>query len=689
MQAPRHRLTEFVAEAISKATDPGGLEDREKLAQASAEIREKNTARWYKEGGYWVLAWAKKYYRTWKGTPLDWLEPYLPEFLILMGTPNVEGVVVEKGSQMGFSEILFCLLAFALSNIRIPLGMGFEEQGKVNLIVPRIQSTFDAIEPLQKIKQQQLKSTGRSDVDSKTKQITIGGIPCSFFYAGVKSAKSGAGEREASSSTSSWMADMVLMDEIALFPAGAIDIAKERQSACKMPTKVNRMGSTPGMEGGIVDLLINQSRYVFQWEVKCPHCGESQFLDAFGNLLIGRKAQESEEADTKYVDELGRPYKWFCKDSSTRQLSIETAYIGCVYCEGNLDRKALDSGHFRCRKTGKKLLAVVNEVLQSQKMLKTLVGLRLPRLASVLFDPAERIKLLLETRNPADQLQQGLGKSVTVGASKISLPKLQACINLDLPLWANEEKPDLISAGFDQGQASQIGVAIAWWFPPEIDPKEQAEVLWREAHTKLIWFGNVKGFPGILTKAKSLNASLIGMDMEPEKIMSTDFAREHPPKKLVVRREDNDSLAVKLGSKRISTQAFGDGEDIPTFIFDEVSLKGASGKGQAVKRSTRLIQGKDEPMYAVDRTFSLDAVRNRIYSRRVTLPDGLVYEPQDPENLLLHYLASDRNSDGIWTAQPGRPDHYHHAHGFAESVVFAALFEPDNKRRVYFGSFSK
>lgn len=611
-----------------------------------AIARKVGVARWYEEGSAYPIAWIKKHYRMANGDRLRWDEPFWEQYYTILTCPWIERLIVTKPSQVGFTESLIAFASFLVCEICVPSAIGFEQEGKLRgIVAPRVQPSFDHIDPIRKRRQARWDITRRKDVD-KQEKITVGGIELTFFSAHLPAGTKE--QRRASPKMSSFTAWVIFGDEIELWGEGAIDIATERQSACTMPTKPFRAGSTPGVEGGIVDSQIKRSGMMFLWHVTCPHCGSRQNLDAFGNFLKSVVVDDEDEGvEEKFVDLTGRPYQWFAHDQSDRQTMIDTAYIGCRNCEQELDWDSIKAGIFEAG--DKTLIDFCAEITQSKTPIIRPVAVDLPRLASLLFSPSERIYKLLYTSDPADQLQQGLGKTVSLGGGKISLKKLIDCVGKTAP---SDRPHDLIVLGLDQGKAANWVQIQKWYLGREGDWERK----WVEAFKEVIWTGQIHGFPSAeFLERHQIN--LIGMDNEPEIQLAADYAKNHPHCKISI-----DSLgALKYHNMHLET---GLGQ---TFLFDQLKLK-----GEKFKISERDVQGEKVPVYALHRSFGLDSVRTRIYRGQQGFPSGLVYDPGNDYNLLYHYLTSDRRMDGQWVEVPGSPDHLFHADNFAEMAVLAA-----------------
>jgi len=659
VQPPTYRLKAKNITAISQASDPTGLKAKRTFAARAAQEQADGISAWYEQGGQVFLAWVQEHYRTWTGQPLDWDDPYMEELWIAFGHPWFEFVVCRKPGQVGFTELLIAFVAFSLAYVRVPSALGFEQAGKVrDIIAPRLQPSFKAIAPIQEIQHRYQEGVGRQDIDTKDRKVSVGGIPGTFFWASTsasaKKTKTG-NERQVSSSASSFTAFTACLDEIEGAPADFVDITKERQSRCTMRTNPLRAGSTPGPEGGVVDSLIQGGGYFFKWMVTCPKCGHQNLLDPFGNFvkpfLVTREDGEQEE---RYIDEVGRVQDWFCHDNSSLEQRINTAYVGCVKCEGELTRADINQGTYQCERTGVRLVEEVDRTLANQEAVINVVGIDIPRIATALFKPAVQVRKLVETRNALDALQQGLGLAASLVGGRIDLKRLRSCVR-PLPDHLRDREPDMITLGVDQGVAHHWGVVGFWYVPKARTPDLQ----WQQAHVYIPWWGHIIGFNGVQNIIDEWKVDLVGIDNEPELAAAGQFAKERPPQTPPL------TTPPELKAKG------------QTFLFDQVKLK-----GEDFRRTVRISQKQKIYVYSLDRTFGLDAVRTRVYQNRYTFPVGTVYDAKDKDNLFAHILSSDRQ-EGQWIQTPGLPDHLFHALNFQEMVALTHFYEPAFQRLQY------
>lgn len=653
--------------------DPFGMEPRylKKISSLQDEaangffqvqnlLRKRAIARWYTQGSNYFLAWVRKYYRLSNDSPLSWEEPHMEGLYRLMGCPWVETLVVEKPAQRGFTEAIIALMAFSLSEIRVVCALGFEAEVKLRDIVgPRIQPSFDRIAPIKNIRRDRFLATRRKDIDFQQRKMTVGGVEMTLFYTSTVSTRKE--QAEAPSSMRSFPCCIGAGDEIELWNTKAISIFQERYEASRLPSKPMRLGSTPGLEGGIVDTLVKKSGIHFRWRATCPSCQRSQWIHPFGNFLKPvEQKQDDGTTEIAFYDATGRPLKWFCHDESTEEKSIETAYIGCKHCGGVMTKEAIAAGRFLSRE-GKTIERFEWELLKARSPYLRTVALTIPALISIRFNPSVRIRKLLDAADPTDQYQQGLGLAVSIGGGKINMRALLACCDrTPEQVWGDRPEPlpepSLIVVGMDQGKAFNWAVVQRWW----LAEGDTWELRWKNAIKQVVSYEQVAGFEGMLELAQRHGAHLLGFDGEPEVEKAADFTLAHP----------------------IYTSPGTNGKLYQAFQFDQVILKGERFRDRKIT-----VQGKQVRVFSVDRTFGLDAVKNRIYRRLQCMPP-MEYRAGDDNNPLYHYLTQTRTPQRTWEKPDGLPDHWAHADNFCEMAVYVAGYA-NLGREFAFGSLSR
>lgn len=712
--APKVNLAR-IDQLIRKYTEESvslGIARREEFSAEQDAKRKAAIARWYTEGGHYFIEWSEKYYRRPPdGIPITWAEPYLKPFYSCFGNPWIEYLVCQKPAQVYFSETLVNFSAFALAELRSPVGFGFEREAKLrDMVGPRIQTAFDYIEPIRQIKQRRQELTGRADTDLKSRVMTVGGVTSTFFYAST-SRKAGGSERQASSSISSWTGWIMLADEIELWPEGVIDVAKSRQLSFNppsYPTRPFRAGSTPGHEGGVTDREVKTSDHYFQWRVTCPHCGTQQILDVFGNFLKGRETKSGE----LFLTPGGRPVDWWAHDDTNSLTKQKTAYVGCRHCGGEIDWDTRAGGEYWCTYTNERMSDLLSRACQERTKIRR-AAIEITPLSSSRFQAPAALLELLSSKNPSDTIQQTLGKAVSIGSGKILLPVIQAAIARPVANFTTDQIFTVL--GVDQGSEGNWVVATRWHLPIE---SRDAEDRWKDAFVEVLDYGMVSGFHGVDEWRRRFEATLVGIDGEPEKNLASDYARQtsddlqYAPAKLYCPLPDGsyrvDVRLTNLLDQWLLTHGWqmkGDllcpirGFEKPierigpviasyggrfldaipetrerrvVYLFDQVYLR-----GEPFRYTTRNIQGQAVPVWSVDRTYGLDAVRDRFLRELIALPDGMIYNPSDQGNFILHLLSSDRTTNGRWVESPGQPDHYFHALNFAEMAVLCSGHEPD------------
>lgn len=639
---------------FKKVSDPLSIKEKDKYIEEMTSERYKGIKEWYKKGGLLFKNWVKEYYHRWTGEKLKWDDPHLAELFEFFGNPWIQSIVISKSAQCGFTELCISFSAFCLAYPRISVCFGVEQSQKLrDIIAPRVQPSFDNCNPIVKIKDKKKRATGRLDTDSKDRIITVGGVPITFFWMSRASANDG---RKATSSVSSFEGWVAIADEIELMPIGALDIIRQRQNSCTMPSKPFRAGSTPGSIGGIVDTEVKKSGHSFEWSVKCPHCKKDQFLNGFGNLLKKVTIEENDELKERYLDELGKPLNWFhkAKEYKSKSAKINSTYIGCQFCNKELTKETINKGQFICKRSLKTLKEISDYYLKNQKVLTSTCSIQIPRLALNNFSPSGMIDQLLNSRDPADTIQQGLGIAVSIGSGKIEL---------DIILESQKEppqelgEPELVIIGFDQGRVNNYAVIQNWWFPEKY---RDAQKTWQEGIKQNIKYEIIPwGFPPSFKYLDQLvsqyNANWICLDSDPESNLALNYARERLP-----------------NPKNLNQ----------VILCDQVKLTGkkfARRNQNSKTKKTKRKSGdqpilKKIPFYSIDRTFGLDAVRDRFYKGKCYLPD-IEYDQNDDDNPILHYRTSERGSDNLWREPQAAPDHFFHADNFGEMAALISFYE--------------
>ena len=242
---------------------------------------------------------------------------------------------------------------------------------------------------------------------------------------------------------------------------------------------------------------------------------------------------------------------------------------------------------------------------------------------------------------------------------KISLKRLRHASGLELPF--GDRRPDLVVMGFDQGRYTNYAMVQHWYLAHDPETSER----WRLAHKQVVWWGKIS-FGDMDSYVAKYGIDLIGMDSEPNYNDAADYCHKHPP--------TGPSISTMDQSRRSEATK---GE---VYLVDQMDLKGAQFKRserirQNIKNDRQLQRESTVPVYAIDRSTFLDAVRNRIYKGLTHFPAGLDYDPKDDENLFRHYLSSDKLPTGQWIHPESEPDHWFHADSMCEAAVLASFYE--------------
>lgn len=660
---------------------------------------------WYESGGAYFRQWCEAHYRTHNGVPLHWRDPFFSQFVEIVGNPWFERLTVLKAAQLGYTEVSVALCLFGAIALRSSSFFCVERVSKLmDIVGPRFQPCLDSNDLAQDLRRE-VARLGRPDTDNRSRLIQIGGAS---IYFGASN-RVGASKREVTSQISSVpVSFLAVADEAESQPPGIATVLSERFSASELPTSIVRLGSTPGGEGGPVDLEVQRSRHYFDWHFTCPECDRGQFLyplgdehvrpqpsefAPYGNLFKPREFNEEGKTTRKYLDENGHPYDWWAHDDSSYDAKIETAYLGCRWCGAPISKELIASGEYRCRHTKERAINICQRAIAEQKGILDSAVVTMPRLASEKFDPVVRLKNLLSTRRVADAWQQGYGVIFSLGGGAISIGALIQSIARPVPDWADPDRPDLIVVGADQGGTFHQVVVQYWYFPdventlPSYDLKttdgqRKQQQHWQSAFKQVVWWGEVSGMDGIEEVARSWRADLVGMDRDPEKSAASKFAARYTCSRESRIRKTRASLVPRGRGVERSPDWFDEAGVV--FTFDQVV------QSEDIRRRKKKVSGVEISEYAIDRTFGLDAVRSRVNGKNLSLPSHWRWDPSDRDSYLYQMVTSERMQSGheaIWREPPAEPDHAHHADNFAEMAVLAFDLEP-RPRSFSFGSIS-
>jgi hypothetical protein len=659
-------LSRSIRKNLTEARNTGEHQ-RQQLKQVLDErqtVRSQAIAAWHEQGAEVFVEWTGRHYICHHGGRLEWRDPYLKDFAYLFGNPWLSWVIAEKPAQIGYSELSIAFCAFMLVYVRSSVGFGCERQGKLqDVMSTRVKVAFDYCEPMNEIIRETKEKVNQQDVKN-TRVVTVGGVLLTPFYAIIPGAKG----KEAPAGIRSFPAHSIVADEFSLWPPGVLDVATARMGGSDLPAKICRAGSTPSYEGSVLDVQIVQSEREFCWQIQCPHCGKVQFLDAFGNFLRSSLFEEHGQERRLFISPQGQPASWFHRVEKPRseweaedlERAIKTAYIGCQDCGQEISRSNIRDGKFVCVRSGVEMREYSDRVTQSQKVIEGKVAVRLPALARGRFNPAERIRALLKTDNIVSEVQQWLGKAISVSGGKISLELLLACCDRPLPPPLQDREPDLIVMGVDQGQPFYVQIQHWYWQGRDRQDKYQA---WKDAYVSLVHWTEVSNFLDVQDLAEDYNVDLIGFDSEPNINDALDFAHQFP------------AFGIDL--------TYRNEDKLQGYACDQVNMSGAKTNKKMVsfasakKREQRQISA---PKFQIDRTFFLDNVRNRIYQGNLTIARKIYFDPNDRGNLAYHYTTSERLEEGRWQEGPGQPDHYFHCHSFCNAAVYLSLYETGTKR---------
>ncbi len=260
------------------------------LQQIPVEVR----VAWQPPENLTVSQWAEKYRVLLPETssePGPWRNsrtPYLASIMDAFSDPYIEKIVFNKGSQLGGTEALYCMLGYAIHQDPAP---ALFVMPTLNLAKyasrKRIQPMINASPVLRERKP-------ANDDDFSILEMLFPGMVLTL--AGANSP----------ASLASRPCRYVFLDEVNKFPkfsgkeADPISLATERQK-----TFWNRKTviiSTPTIEDGQITRELSICDVVYDYHVPCPHCGKMQTLK-FGQIKWPKELERNDPAYAMRVRE--------------------------------------------------------------------------------------------------------------------------------------------------------------------------------------------------------------------------------------------------------------------------------------------------------------------------------------------------------------------------------------------------
>ncbi|PZV05771.1 MAG: hypothetical protein DCF32_10675 [Leptolyngbya sp.] len=322
-------------------------------------------------------------------------------------------------------------------------------------------------------------SSGRSQNNTLV-QVNDGNAM--FGFASTSAEVRGDRTAAAGSSVISLTADILFMDERSKFAPGSAGPLVRRLDASILPTRPIRELGTPGGGSGI-EAVIRTADYHFYPHYCCPACAAIAPLDPKGCLLKPfDTADAAGNPVIRYLSESGRPIAKTMPDGRMEAYwhhhdpynAIATAYFGCSRCGAELSGQVRSLAWMQCLKTGIRLLDFLDSLPVAPPWPNHRVAFHLtPLTRDRETNEAERLIFDgINTANPTDWQQQGLGHQSEESANSVPFESIRAAIDGARPTG----DPDFVLAGVDQGRGEDWLWVCAYHLPPG----------WRGMKTELV-----------------------------------------------------------------------------------------------------------------------------------------------------------------------------------------------------------
>jgi hypothetical protein len=202
--------------------------------------------------------------------------------------------------------------------------------------------------------------------------------------------------------------DLEILDEYSQYDSKLAAVLSNRMDNSPLFSKAQRFVSTPGKKGTGVDIQLQQCSHVFDAFTECPHCHKLASLNPLDCLLKQIEIVGTDnEVVPSYFDENLRILDWFHHDPDNK---IQSAYVACQHCWGEIDKNAIANARLYDRKTQLSVPDYINSINADPFQMRLVGIVAAPILRKTKVSIAVRlITEGINTQNPQNYVEQTLG----------------------------------------------------------------------------------------------------------------------------------------------------------------------------------------------------------------------------------------------------------------------------------------
>jgi hypothetical protein len=440
--------------------------------------------------------------------------PWHEEYAELIGDFRVKITLASGCAQVGKTLLHTLLVCFCLTEGRLNTLWSYDQERTLDLQVP---SNFRPV-IRQWLASRDIK-VGRSSEGVRNNSLyQLGSVSAQFTYVSTSAKTKNEGGAAAGGIAVGTSRDILLREERSQYPLGAGDPLVRRLDASRLPSQPIRDLGTPGSGNGI-ELEIETADHYFYPHCTCENCSSVIALDPKGCLLKPIKRTNAIGEDKiSFLSETGRPVEWHHESNTD---AVNTAMFACVHCGYAIASEKRRLSHFRCLKTGKTLRQFLDDLPVGIPKRRWKIGINLsPLLRITEYNlAAEIIREGIDTHNSRDWQQQRLGHPSESEQGNITLEMLRNAIAAPRPTI----KPDIITAGVDQGRGEDWLVITGFFYPPLYKRLSISEIM--EKSTRIVLFGGDVQRSAIPEKLREYGVTYGIIDNEPDRADASELCR--------------------------------------------------------------------------------------------------------------------------------------------------------------------
>jgi hypothetical protein len=263
--------------------------------------------------------------------------------------------------------------------------------------------------------------------------------------------------------------DVQLLDEYQQYDPKLAGVLGNRMDNSDLFSKAQRFISTPGKRGTSVDLQLQQCSHVFEAHTECPHCSKLASLNPLNCLIKQVEIIGTDnEVTLSYWDENQKIMDWYHHDPEDK---INSAYVSCEHCRGEIDEKAIAQARLYDHKTLMSTQEFIQVVNADPFKLRQIGVVASPILRKSKVPIAVRlINEGVNTQNPQNYIEQTLGVCSNDNFDGLTIDLIEKAVYVDKQPLNIKDYTKYSVVGLDVARSSHYACIADLYVPNSGSP---------------------------------------------------------------------------------------------------------------------------------------------------------------------------------------------------------------------------